>query len=98
MAISRNTGQRPKKCEGRCGNCVPTGKTISSWFYEYSGKRVWQRESAMNSSSAAPVRQTVPEVPESNIPDALVPAGTQDPGENSVVYLRLLWGHRTLLF
>ena len=52
----------------------------------------------MNSSSTAPVRQPVPQVPESDIPDAPAPSGTPDSGENSVVYLQLLWDHRRLLF
>jgi len=52
----------------------------------------------VNSSSTAPVRQTVPEVPESDIPDTPAPSRTSDLGENSVVYLRLLWDHRRLLF
>lgn len=52
----------------------------------------------MNSSSAAPVRQPVPEVAESDIRDAPAPSGTPDSGENSVVYLRILWDHRRLLF
>jgi capsule polysaccharide export protein KpsE/RkpR len=52
----------------------------------------------VNSSSAAPVRQPVPEVPESDIPDTPAPSWTPDSGENSVVYLRLLWDHRRLLF
>jgi uncharacterized protein involved in exopolysaccharide biosynthesis len=49
-------------------------------------------------SGSAPVRQPTPELPDLDIPATPTPQPTPESGETPVVYLRLLWDHRMLLF
>jgi uncharacterized protein involved in exopolysaccharide biosynthesis len=51
----------------------------------------------MNSSASAPVRQPVPDVPQHDLPATPGPEETSPGGENSIVYLQLLWQHRRVL-
>ncbi len=52
----------------------------------------------MNYSGGAPVRQPVPELPEQDFPATpAVPQEKVESREKSLVYLRLLWGHRRML-
>ncbi len=51
----------------------------------------------MNYSGGAPVRQPVPELPESDFPQAPVPQKTPEPSGNTLAYLQLLWGRRGML-
>jgi len=51
----------------------------------------------VNFSSSAPVRQPEIEPPEKDFPGTPAPPATPEAGENTVVHLRLLWGHRGLL-
>ncbi len=46
----------------------------------------------------ASISQPVPELPEYHIPGTPAPFGAPESPEKSVVYLRLLWDHRGLLF
>jgi uncharacterized protein involved in exopolysaccharide biosynthesis len=48
-------------------------------------------------TGSAPVRQPVPEVPESDFPGLSTPPETPESGGNTLVYLRLLWDQRRLL-
>jgi capsule polysaccharide export protein KpsE/RkpR len=48
--------------------------------------------------SSVPVRQPVPDVPESDFPGTPTPPEVLKPGENLLVRLRLLWQQRRLLF
>lgn len=50
----------------------------------------------MNYTSALLIRQPVPELQEHGIV-APTPKRTPESGEESIVYLGLLWGHRRLL-
>jgi len=51
----------------------------------------------VNFSSSAPVRQPVPELPESDFPQAPTPQKTPESSGNTLAYLRLLWGQRGML-
>src|SRR5258708_10305984 len=51
----------------------------------------------MNYTGSAPVRQTVPELPEHDLPVAAGPEETPQGSGDSVAYLRLLWENRRLL-
>ncbi len=51
----------------------------------------------MNYTGSAPVRQTVPELPEHDLPVATGPEETPHGSGDSVAYLRLLWENRRLL-
>jgi capsule polysaccharide export protein KpsE/RkpR len=51
----------------------------------------------VNFSSAAPVRQPVPELPENDFPGTPAPPETAAASGKTLVYLRLLWDHRGLL-
>ena len=52
----------------------------------------------MNSSASAPVRQPAPDLPDHDISVPPTPQPPPEAGEESIVYLRLLWGRRKLLF
>jgi capsule polysaccharide export protein KpsE/RkpR len=49
-------------------------------------------------STGAPVRQPLPELPESDFSGNPVPQETPEGNEKSLAYLRLLWAHRGLLY
>ena len=49
------------------------------------------------SFSSVPVRQPVPEMPESDFPGTPTPPETHKAGVNSVAYLRLLWANRDFM-
>jgi uncharacterized protein involved in exopolysaccharide biosynthesis len=49
-------------------------------------------------SGSAPVRQPTPELPDRDLPAAPTPRPTRESGETAVVYMRLLWDYRMLLF
>jgi len=49
-------------------------------------------------SSSAPVRQPAPELPDRDVTGESTRRPTPASGEELVVFLRLLWGHRRLLF
>jgi len=51
----------------------------------------------VNYSSSAPVRQPVPELPESDFPQAPAPRETPQSSGNTLAYLRLLWTNRSVL-
>ncbi len=52
----------------------------------------------MTLSSSAPVRQPAPELPDRDVTGESTRRPTPASGEELVVFLRLLWGHRRLLF
>ena len=52
----------------------------------------------MTPSSSAPARQPAPELPEGEVRLESTRQPTQESGEELIVYMRLLWEHRRLLF
>ncbi len=51
----------------------------------------------MSFTGSAPVRQSVPELPDHSLPVVPEPEESRQANENSVAHLRLLWEHRRLL-
>ena len=52
----------------------------------------------MKFASSAPVRQSVPEPPDREVPETYVEPDAAQTGDPTLAYLQLLWGHRGLLF
>ena len=52
----------------------------------------------MKFASSAPVRQSVPEPPDREVPETYMEPETAPTGDSTLAYLQLLWGHRGLLF
>ncbi len=52
----------------------------------------------MKFASSAPVRQSVPEPPDREVPETYVEPEMAPTGDSTLAYLQLLWGHRGLLF
>jgi capsule polysaccharide export protein KpsE/RkpR len=52
----------------------------------------------VNYSSGAPVRQPLPELPESDFPGTPVLQENHQGNERTLAYLRLLWAHREMLY
>ncbi len=52
----------------------------------------------MTYSTGAPVRQPLPELPESDFPGTPAPQESPEGHEKALAYLRLLWTHRRLLY
>ncbi len=51
----------------------------------------------MNYSSSAPVRQPMPELPESDLPETSVPEETLENGEHTLASVKLMWANRGIL-
>src|ERR1700724_1441266 len=98
VAFFRDSNKHPKKWDDCGGKPAPFGKTIPAPYHECDEKHIRERRPAVNFSSSAPVRQPEIEPPEKDLPGPSAPPEAPEASADTVAHLRVLWGHRGLLF
>src|SRR6266404_1971899 len=82
------------KRDGGSRDPVPASEAVPAGAGR-SHFREWRP--AVNYSSSAPVRQPLPDLPESDAPGTLAPREISENSETVVASLRLIWAHRGML-